>query len=225
MCDIFGLQKNQQFFSAREGMQEVFDIRDMADEYHLRATEKIATHSAMSVLLDEWETLHAMPSPIMDITSECDTISSRSSMTSPTSMSPVSPRQELPTGYSALVTKSVSPLTLKQIMPPPPSPFMKALPRPDTPTPILPPTPSEVHQAKLNVEWELLYKTDECTSYNPVLGCCRYGDKCRFCHPGEARRARPTPEALRVAVKAESWRLAELRDMPKRQRSRRSRRH
>ena len=155
----------------------------------------------------------------------CDTISSRSSMTSPTSMSPVSPRQELPTGYSALVTKSVSPLTLKQIMPPPPSPFMKALPRPDTPTPILPPTPSEVHQAKLNVEWELLYKTDECTSYNPVLGCCRYGDKCRFCHPGEARRARPTPEALRVAVKAESWRLAELRDMPKRQRSRRSRRH
>eukprot|EP00966_Prymnesium_polylepis_P226861 5248729-Prymnesium_polylepis.2 len=87
-------------------MQEVFDIRDMADEYDLRATDKIATHSAMSVLLDEWDTLHAMSSPVMDMTSECDTISSRSSMSSPTPMSPVSPRDELPTGYSARVTKS-----------------------------------------------------------------------------------------------------------------------
>ena len=206
-------------------MQEVFDIRDMADEHDLRAMDKIATHSAMRVLLDESDTLHAMPSPVMDITSECDTISSRSSMSSPTPMSPVSPRDELPTGYSARVTKSVSPLTLKQTMPPPPSPVIKPLPRPNTPTPISPPMPSEVYQAKLNVEWDLLYKTDECTSYNFALGCCPYSDKCRFCHPGEARRARPTPEALRTAIKAESWRLAELRDMPKRQRNRRSRRH
>ena len=206
-------------------MHEAFDIRDMADEYDLRATDKIATHSAMSVLLDDWEMLHAMPSPVVDVTSECDTFSSRSSVSSPTPLSPGSPRDEVPTGYySPRVTKSVSPLTLKQIVPPPPSPVMKPLPRPDTPTPILPPTPCEVHHAKLNVEWELLYKTDECTTYNPVLRCCKYGEKCRFCHPGEARRARPTPEALRAAIKAESWRLAELRDMPKRQRSR-SRRH
>eukprot|EP00966_Prymnesium_polylepis_P101184 2343391-Prymnesium_polylepis.1 len=110
-------------------------------------------------------------------------------------------------------------------MPPPPSPVMKPLPRPDTPTPILPPMPSEVYQAKLNVEWELLYKTDECTSYKPELGLCPYHAKCRFCHPGETRRSRPTPEALQLAIKAESWRLAELRDMPKRQRNRRARRH
>ena len=199
----------------------MFDIRDMADEFELRATDTLATKSAMHVLLDERETLHTMPFPVIDMTSECDTPSSRSSTSSP--MSPImSPRDEPPTCYSTRVTKSVSPLTLQAS---PPSPVIKPLPRPDTPTPILPPTPSEVYQAKLNVEWEMLYKTDECTNYNALFGSCPYNGKCRFCHPGEVRRCRPTSEALQAAIKAESWRLAELRYMPKRQRNRRSRQH
>ena len=45
----------------------------MVDEHDLRAMDKIATYSVMRVLLDEWDTLHTMPSPVMDITSECDT--------------------------------------------------------------------------------------------------------------------------------------------------------
>lgn len=86
--------------------------------------------------------------------------------------------------------------------------------RPDTPTPISPPTPEEHQEARRKVNDKLLYKTSECTSWTPDFGCpC--GKKCRFLHHWETPRPRPSQAQLEQEIKAEAWRLAELRQLPR----------
>ena len=86
--------------------------------------------------------------------------------------------------------------------------------RPDTPTPLSPPTPEEFDEARRKVSHERLYKTNDCTSWDKLKGCpC--GDKCRFLHPNERRRPRPSQAFLDKEISSEAWRLAELRQLPR----------
>ena len=86
--------------------------------------------------------------------------------------------------------------------------------RPDTPPPISPPTPEEYQEARRTVFSHCLYKTSECTAWTPQFGCpC--GINCRFLHPGEIRRPRPSQRVLEESISHEAWRLSEIRQLPR----------
>ena len=64
--------------------------------------------------------------------------------------------------------------------------------------------------ARSLVSARLLYKTTECTTWIDGQGC-RYGPKCRFRHPYESKRQRPTDAEIERAVHLEAWNLFKKR--------------
>ena len=61
-------------------------------------------------------------------------------------------------------------------------------------------TPDEVYTARVEVERGLLYKSADCKSWSTEKRACPYGVKCRFRHPHEKIRKRPSDEQLCIAV-------------------------
>lgn len=73
----------------------------------------------------------------------------------------------------------------------------------------------EFDQARRQVEWDHLYKTDVCQNYNFVTNTCPYGDKCRFVHPGDTQNSRPPISELQEKIKEGAWRITEIRQVVK----------
>jgi len=169
-----------------------WDTLMQVDTHALNEMAQTAFKSIDHVLGDLNDDLTAPCTPII---SDDDTSSSH--VTSPRS---VYSADELPTGATN------PPKTARVCV-------IKEKTRPDTPTPLSPPTPEEYNEARRIVQWNFLYKTSDCTSWTFGYGCpC--GNKCRFRHPNEKLNPRPDDTFIDKEIKAEAWRLAELRQVP-----------
>ena len=74
-------------------------------------------------------------------------------------------------------------------LPPPPTPISNSVER----------VTYSTDATRKTVQRKLLYKTTDCVSYKPGIGC-RYGTKCRFRHPHERARPRPSYDTIEAAV-------------------------
>ena len=84
---------------------------------------------------------------------------------------------------------------------PPPSPPLTACPPPGCLTANLQDyaSPDEIRWARHEVEAQMLYKTTDCKSWT-AQGGCPYKKRCRFRHPQEPVRPRPTDEEICVIM-------------------------
>lgn len=186
-------------------MKHAWDILAHVDTLvykQMKQTALASVNTVLGDLNDELIAPHSSPD-----TSENET----SRVTSPRS---VESTDELPTGAEDHMNapKPLKPSKQKTINPPTRCPVREKT-RPDTPHPLTPPTPEEYVEARRRVQWDLLYKTSDCTSWSIYSGCpC--GNKCRFLHPTEQRVPRPPEHVIDNEITAEAWRLTELRQVP-----------